>query len=129
MNEPKSTLDVSFLRSVLLQVSFKADEMKKAQAALLLIALERGTVMATDIPREIVGDSEHRAGAACGALVSINLLRVKARVKSPDVRAKGRKLNIFAIPYGRRRVAMAWLRANNFNPRVADDMPLFAQIA
>ena len=124
-----TTLETSFLRAVLLQVSFKADEMKKAQGALLLIALERGTVMATDIPREIVGDSEHRAGAACGALVSIELLRVKERVKSPDVRAKGRKLNVFAIPYGRRRAAMAWLKANEFSPHVAEDMPLLEGVA
>lgn len=122
-----TTLDASFLRAVLMQVSFKPDEMKRAQAALLLIALERGTVMATQIPREIVGDSEHRAGAACGALVSQNLLKVTARVKSPDEKAKGRKLNVYRVPYGRRRAVVAWLRANKFEANVKEDMPLFQQ--
>lgn len=121
-----TTLDAQFLRAVLLQVSFKGDEMQKAQGALLLIALERGTVMATQIPREVVGDSLHRAGAACGALVAQNLLKVTARVKSPDERAKGRKLNVFRVPHGRRRAAVAWLKANNITPRVEEnELPLF----
>lgn len=125
MSAPSTTLDAQFLRSVLIQVSFKQDEMDRCMSFLLLVALERGTVRADELPGELVGDSKHRSGAACGALVAMNLLRVKERIPSPDPRAKGRRLNVYVVPYGRRRAIMAFLKAKNVSPRVAEDMPLF----
>ena len=111
--------------AVLLIVSFKPDEMDRCMSFLLLVALERGTVRADELPGELVGDSKHRSGAACGALVSLGLLRVKERIPSPDPKAKGRRLNVYVVPHGRRRTVMAFLKAKKVSHRVAEDMPLF----
>ena len=107
-----TTLDPSFLRAVVLMTSFKPEPMKRAQAALLIIALEGLDFTAADLPGEVAGDNVHLAGAATGALVAQGLLNVVGRVKSPRLNAKGRKLDVLRL--AKRETARTWLQANGF---------------
>lgn len=109
-NRMTTTLESSFLRAVCLMVAFKPEKMVRAQAALLLIGLEHAEFTAADLPGEITEGSRHIAGASCGALVAMELLTVTRRIKSPDPKAKGRKLDVFTLASRER--ARAWLRSN-----------------
>lgn len=108
------SLDVDFLRAIVLMDGFKGQPLRRAQACLLRIALRHGRVMGSDIPAEITNGSLHMAGAACGGLLAQNLLIAIGREKSPIKAAHGRKLNVFTIPEGRAGAAEAWFRANGF---------------
>lgn len=50
-----TTLDSSFLRSVILVSSFRGDDINRAQAALLLIGLHLQDFTAGHLPKEICG--------------------------------------------------------------------------
>ncbi|MFZ2643181.1 MAG: hypothetical protein WA117_19470 [Verrucomicrobiia bacterium] len=97
-------------------IGFRHEPMRRAQAALLYMALEGGTFTAADLPGEITGGSKHLAGAATGSLIAIGLLVAKGRVKSPDVSAKGRKLDLLAG--GETERIRAWLKANGYSDRI-----------
>lgn len=107
-----TTLDTDFLRAIVLLTAFKPSPMEKAQAALLMMALTCVEVTAYDIPREITNGSRHLAGAAVGALIAQGLLVVERRIKSPDVRAKGRKLDVLRI--AKPATAFTWLRQHGY---------------
>lgn len=111
-----TTLSRDFLRTVVMMIGFRHEPMRRAQAALLYMALEGGMFTAADLPGEITGGSKHLAGAATGALISIGLLVAKGRVKSPDASAKGRKLDLLAG--GETGRIKAWLRSNGYSDRV-----------
>lgn len=107
-----TTLEPSFLQAALLMMNFKGKRMTAVQGAMLALALDGRTITAVDIPDILVAGSTHLAGAACGALVALDLLEVVGRVKSPKPNAKGRKLDQFRLADGRRGAANAWLNAN-----------------
>jgi hypothetical protein len=107
-----TTLDPAFLRAVVLLCAFKPSQMVRAQSALLLIGLQQREFTAAELPEEIVQGNKHISGAACGALVSLGLLEVVRRQKSPDPLANGRKLDVFRIPPQHVGRAKAWLKAN-----------------
>ncbi len=107
-----TTLDPQFLRAIILVTAFKPEPMKRAQAALLLLALTGQDFTAAELPGEITNGSKHLAGAATGALVGQGLLSVVARVKSPNANAKGRKLDLLRIAPGKFNTVQAWLEAN-----------------
>lgn len=107
-----TTLEPSFLRAVVLLCGFKPSRMVSAQAGLLCIGLHRDTFTAADLPGELGG--KHLSGAATGALVATGLLTVKGRVKSPNVNAKGRKLDLLTVTNAAQ--ARTWLRANGCQP-------------
>ena len=50
------------------------------------------------------------------ALVSERLIVAVDRRKSPDPKAKGRKLNVYRLAMGRLETARAWFRAQNLTP-------------
>lgn len=114
-----TTLEASFLRAVVLVTAFKPEPMRRAQAALLYMGLRGGEFMAADLPGEITNGSKHLAGAATGALVALGLLTVTRRVKSPDPRAKGRKLNVLQCHETNR--ALIWLMRNGFKRTPMED--------
>jgi hypothetical protein len=114
-----TTLDPSFLQAVVLVTAFKPEPMRRAQAALLYMGLRGGEFTAADLPGEITNGSKHLAGAATGALVALGLLTVARRMKSPDPRAKGRKLDVLECREPRR--AAIWLLKNGFKPRPMEE--------
>ncbi len=89
-----TNLDPEFLRAVVLITSFKGGDMARCQAALLAFALEDVDFCAAELPRELTGGNTHLAGAATGALIATGMLEVVGRIKSPDHKAKGRKLDL-----------------------------------
>lgn len=108
-----TTLDPNFLAATMLMTSYKGGHMRRAQGALLFLALtSRVPITAADLPGEITNGDTHLAGAATGALIALNLLAVVGRCKSPRPDAKGRKLNTLDIPLGRRGAARTWLQVN-----------------
>lgn len=109
-----TTLDQSFLRAVVLMVGFKPRPMLTAQAALIYIALSGRDFTAADLPAEITGGSRHLAGAATGALIAQGLLETVGRAKSPDPKAKGRRLDVLRLPVNKVGAAKTWLARNGF---------------
>lgn len=111
-----TTLDPQFLRTVVLMTGFRngGKDMKRTQATLLLIGLRGVEFTAADLPGEITNGNKHLAGAATGSLIAIGLLEVVRRVKSPDTRAKGRKLDVLRIPAPKWNTARAWLTQNGY---------------
>lgn len=109
-----TTLSPDFLRAVVLMTSFRGPNMRAAQAALLQIGLRGGTFTAADIPAEVTHGSMNLAGAATGALIAQGLIDVVGRVKSPNPNAKGRKLDLLAIPEAKESTAKTWLTRNGF---------------
>lgn len=110
-----TTLDASFLRAVALQAGFKPKLSVGVQGALLLIGMHKPTFTAAELPADVTGGSRHISGAATGNLVSMGLLQVVGRVKSPNPDAKGRKLDLLTIAPGKFETVKAWLRTNGFN--------------
>jgi hypothetical protein len=113
-----TTLDPHFLSACLLIQGFKAKPMLLAQGALLTMALTHPTITAADLPTAITNGSRHLAGAATGSLISMGLLEVVSRIKSPDPKAHGRKLDVLRIPTEKLATARTFLARNNF-PAVA----------
>lgn len=111
-----TTLDPQFLRAVVLMTDFKPGDARRVKSALLALAVNGLEFTAADLPAEIANGDIHIAGAACGALVSENLITAVARVKSPDPKAKGRKLNVYRLAAGRLATARAWFAAQGLNP-------------
>ena len=91
---------------------FKPKRMQRCQAALLMLGFKGVDYSAADLPAEITEGSKHIAGAATGSLIAIGLINVVRREKSPDKRAKGRKLDILRL--ANVETAKAWLLANKF---------------
>lgn len=109
-----TTLDASFLRTVVIMTAFKGQPMLSAQAALLMIGLRSETFLASDLPGELVNGSRHLAGAATGALIAQGLIEVCGRIKSPNPNAKGRRLDVLFIPESKRSTVKTWLTRNRF---------------
>lgn len=108
-----SHLAPQFLIATMHVSGFKGAAMRRAQGALLTLALN-DTCHAAMLPGELLEGSKHLSGAATGALIAQELLCVVGRIKSPRPEAKGRKLDLLAIPAGRRGTVLAWLRQNGF---------------
>src|SRR5438034_9197820 len=108
-------LDPSFLRAIVLITNFKPNPTRRALGALLMIGLHQTEFTAADLPGEITNGSKHMAGAATGALLACELVKVMRRIPSPRPEAKGRKLDVLKIVS--RSKAKAWLKANSFNYR------------
>ena len=115
-----TTLDPSFLRAIVLLTGFKLKPMLAAQSAMLLIGLRGVEFRATDIPADITRGSKHLAGAACGALLTQGLIEVVRREKSPDPKAKGRRLDVYRIPASKFTTVRTWLAGNGVD---ADQLP------
>ena len=110
-----TTLDPQFLRICVVMTGFKGGHMRAAQACLLMMALRADRINAAQMPAEVTHGNTHLAGAATGALIAQGLLECVGRVKSPIPSAKGRKLDVLAIPNGKRETVRTWLRTNGFN--------------
>lgn len=119
-----TTLEPSFLRSVVLMTSFKGTAMLRCQAALLWMALKDQEFTAADLPGEVTNGNTHLAGAATGALIAQGLLEVVGRQKSPIPSAKGRKLDVLHINPPKRETARTWLARNGFDQPARQQLDL-----
>lgn len=92
--------------------AWKPGPMRDAKVFLVALALADEEFTATALPESITAGSTHLAGAACGSLVSLDLLAVVGRRQSEKANAKGRKVDVFRLSPGRRVAALAFMRAN-----------------
>ena len=110
-----TTLDPNFIVATMQMTAFKGGAMRRAQGALLTLALESPIpITAAQLPGEVTNGSAHLAGAATGALIAQELLVVVGRTKSTRPEAKGRKLDLLSVPLDRRSTAATWLARNGF---------------
>lgn len=109
-----TTLSPDFLQVIVLVSNFRGTPLQSAQACLLLLALEKGAITAADMPASICNGSKSLAGCATGALISMGLLEVVGRVKSPNPDANGRKCNLLRIPNDKMATARTWLRIHGY---------------
>lgn len=122
-----TTLEPAFLQAVVTMTAFKPEKMKRAQAALLYLALRGQEFTAADLPAGVTEGSKHIAGAATGSLVAIGMLEVTRRMKSPDPAAKGRKLDVLRLAPDKWATAKQWLRANGFACEIEAQSELFGK--
>jgi hypothetical protein len=108
-------MNEDFLRAVLLKVAFKPEPLKRAQAALIYVAL-RGLPFTADVlPKEITGDDTKLAGCATGSLATMGLIQSVGRVKSPAESRNGAWVNQWALCGDKRATAKIWLSRNGFD--------------
>lgn len=121
-----TTLAPDFLRAVVLLTAWKTRPMERAQGALLYMALQRVEFSAYDIPGEITKGSKHLAGAAVGSLISLGLVEVVRREKSPAVNANGRKLDILRLASCKESTVREWLTRHDLPQPERPQMQLIA---
>jgi len=107
-------MTANFLRAVLLKVAFKPEPLRRAQAALLYVALSGETFTADVLPGEISGDDTTLAGCAVGSLATMRLLARQGRVKSPAKSRNGAWVNLWSMADGKRETVKTWLKRNGF---------------
>jgi hypothetical protein len=112
----QTKFDPSFLAAIVLMTDFKPGDARRVKSALLAMAVNGLDFTAADLPAEIANGDIHIAGAACGALVCERLIVAVDRRKSPDPKAKGRKLNVYRLAMGKLETARAWFRAQKLTP-------------
>lgn len=109
-----STFDPSFLRAIILMTGWRGTEVDRFQAGLLMLGLRGQDFSAADLPAELSNGNVHIAGCATGRLLTLGLIEVVGRVKSPNKNAHGRKLNLLRIPSQKVSAARTWLRDRGY---------------
>lgn len=108
-------MNPELLRAIILKVAFKPEPLRRAQAALLYVALEGSCFTADVLPSEIVGDDTRLAGCATGALATLGLIDRVDRVKSPSKSRNGAWVNRWRLSDAKREAAMTWLSRQGFS--------------
>jgi len=113
-HENKAEMSADFFRGVLLKVAFKPEPLRRAQAALLYVALEGKTFTADVLPGEITGGDTTLAGCAVGSLATMRLIERVERVKSPAKSRNGAWVNVWRLASGRVETVKTWLGRQGF---------------
>lgn len=121
-----TTLSADFLVAVSRMSEFKREKLLACKAELLALALQGRDFTAAELTDSATEGSPHRAGAATGALISIGLLAVVGRVKSPKESAKGRKLDLLRLAPGKYQTVLTWFRANGLPINNASEQQVLA---
>ena len=114
-----TTLEPAFLRTLILVTSFRGDDMDRACAFLLLLAMKLGQIDAGMMPAEICGESKTMAGCAVASLLTQKLLEPIGRVRSSSPLANGRKVSLLSIPANRMATARTWLAQRGYTTETA----------
>lgn len=115
-----TTLHPDFLVACARMAEFRREKLLGCKAWLLALALRGQDFTAAEIPGELTEGSRHRAGAATGSLIAMGLLVVVDRVKSPNPKAKGRRLDVLRLAAGRRSTVLTWFAENDLTPPVVE---------
>ena len=102
------------LRAIVLKVSFKPEALRRAQAALLYVALAGVEFTADCLPAEVVGEDTTLAGCAVGSLATMRLIARTGRCKSPAKSRNGAWVNVWALAAFKRATVLTWLKRNGF---------------
>lgn len=79
-----------------------------------MVGLRGETFTGAVLPGELVGGSKHISGLAVGSLVTMGLLEVVGRVKSPRENAHGRKVDLLQIPANKYSTVRTWLSRHGY---------------
>jgi hypothetical protein len=107
-------MNSDFLRAVILKVSFKPEPLRRAQAALLYVALAGDDFTADCLPGEITGEDTTLAGCAVGSLATMRLIERIDRVKSPSKSRNGAWVTRWRLAAGRAETVRTWLKRHGF---------------
>jgi len=104
--------------AVMLKVAFKPEPLRRAQAALLYVALSGVEFTADVLPGEIVGGDTRLAGCATGALATMGLIERTGRVKSPSKTRNGAWVNQWRLATGKSAAVKTWLARHGFDRHI-----------
>lgn len=119
-------INPDLLRAIVLKVSFKPEALRRAQAALLYVALSGNEFTADCLPGEIVGEDTTLAGCAVGSLATMKLIERCGRCKSPSPTRNGAWVNIWKLASFKKATAETWLKRNGFPIKEQPQAELFA---
>ena len=111
-------MNADFARAIILKVAFKPEPLRRAQAALLYIALSGEAFTADVLPKEIVGDDPKLPGCAVGTLATMELIQSIAIVNSPSKSRHGGLVRRWRLAPDKRTTALTWLKRNGFDTTV-----------
>ncbi len=123
-------MDESFFRGICLKVAFKPEKLRRAQAALIYVALTGETFTADCLPGEITENDNTVSGCAVGALATIGVLQRVCRCKSPSKSRNGAWVNSWKLAEGQGFKARLWLTRNGFpaaDAAAANELPPHSQ--
>ena len=103
----------SFLAAIVVATEFKPKQLERIAGAMVMLALKGLDFTAADIPDDISQNNTKLPGLATGRLIQAGVITVVDRVKSPDKKAHGRKLNVLRLV--NRGIAVKWLVAHGFS--------------
>lgn len=112
-------MNAQLLRAIILKVAFKPEPLRRAQAALLYVALEGDTFTADVLPGEIVVGDIYLSGCAVASLATMKLIERVGRVPSPSPTRKAAWVNQWRLGTGKRETAKTWLERNGFDATLA----------
>lgn len=102
-----------FWQNILLKLSFKPEKVRRAQAALLYVALT-GVEFTADVIPDAICDDMTTAGCATKTLAQIGLIQYVRHVKSPAKSRHGAEVKQWKLADGKRETALTWLTRNGF---------------
>lgn len=111
-------MNTDFLRAVVLKTAFKPEPLRRAQAALLYVALSGQSFTGDCLPGEIVGDDTKLPGLAVGTLARIRLIQSCGFTRSPSTTRHGSWVQRWRLAPDKRTTAITWLRRNGFDTNV-----------
>jgi len=111
-------MNADFQRAVVLKTAFKPEPIRRAQAALLYVALAGQSFTADVLPGEIVGDDISLPGLAVGTLARIGLIQSLGFTRSPSKTRHGSWVQRWRLGDGKESTARTWLKRNGFDATV-----------
>lgn len=111
-------MNADFLRAVVLKVAFKPEPIKRAQAALLYVAMSNVSFTGDVLPGEIVGGDVTLPGLAVGTLSRLGLIQSIGFTRSPSATRHGSWVQRWRLADGKRTTAVTWLTLNGFEATV-----------
>jgi hypothetical protein len=108
-------MNPDFARAIIFKTAFHLEPLRRAQAALIYVALAQDTFTADALPGEIVGGDTKLPGLATGSLASLRLIESVCIVKSPAKSRHGGLVRRWRLAQGKRSTALTWLKRNGFD--------------
>ncbi|MEK7781963.1 MAG: hypothetical protein AAB370_10735 [Verrucomicrobiota bacterium] len=117
-------MNPDFARAIVLKVAFKPEPLRRAQAALLYVAMTGQSFTADCLPGEIVAGDTKLPGLAVGTLARIGLIQSLGFTRSPSLTRHGSWVQRWRLADGKDSTAKTWLKRNGFDATVPAERQL-----